>query len=67
MRSSVGWTVMPLLHGVIFPPVASIDLEFSFPEQDIESGSSAYTDNASSYCVYAPLVTSTLQALHTRA
>lgn len=67
MRSSVGLIVMPLLHGAIFPPVASIDLEYSFSEQDIEPGSSACTDNAPSYCVHAPLVTSTLQALHTRA
>ena len=58
---------MQLLHGEIFPPIASIDLEYSFSEQDIEPGSSAYTDDAPSYCVYAPLVTSTLQALHTRA
>ena len=67
MRSSVGWIVMLLLHGAIFPPVALIDFEFLFLEQDIEPGSSAYTDNTSSYCVHAPLVTSTLQALHTRA
>jgi hypothetical protein len=40
-------------------PVTSIDLECSFLEQDIELGSSAYTDDASSYCVHAPLVAST--------
>ena len=51
---------MPLLHGAIFPPVASIDLEYLFSEQDIEPGSSAYTNNAPSHCVHAPLVTSTL-------
>ena len=51
---------MPLLHGAIFPLVTSIDLEYSFSEQDIEPGSSAYADNAPSYCVHAPLVTSTL-------
>jgi hypothetical protein len=60
MRSSVGWIVMPSLHGAIFPLVTSIDLEHSFSEQDIEPGSSAYADNAPSYCVHAPLVTSTL-------
>ena len=51
---------MPSLHGGTFPPVVSADLEYSFSEQDIEPGSSAYTDNAPSYCVYAPLVTFTL-------
>jgi hypothetical protein len=44
-----------------------IDLWYSFLEQDIGPGSSAYTDHAPSYCVYAPLVTPTLQVVHSRA
>jgi hypothetical protein len=40
--------------------VALTGFEYSLSEQDIEPGSSAYTDNAPSYCVYAPFVTSTL-------
>ena len=60
IRSSVGWIVMPSLHGAIFPPVVSNDLWYSFLEQDIGPGSSAYTDDAPSYCVHALLVTSTL-------
>lgn len=36
-------------------------------DQNIGLGSGAYTDNASTYCVYAPLAAFTFQALHTRA
>ena len=67
MRSSVGWIVMPLLHGVFFVLSLRLNFEYSFSGQDIGPGGSACTDNAPSYCVYAPLVASTLQALHSRA
>lgn len=68
MRSFVGWIVMPLLRGTVFlRPVASIELRVLILRQDIGPCGSAYTYNAPSYCVHAPLVPSTLQALHSRA
>ena len=36
-------------------------------EQNIGLGVGAYTDNASTHCVYASLAPFTLQAFHTRA
>ena len=65
MRSSVGRIVIPSRHGATSRPLM-VDSAHLL-EQNIGPGVGAYTDNASSYCVHASLVASTLQALHSRA
>ena len=67
MLNSGGQTVMPLLRGTSFLWWLHKADNVHALEQNIGLGSSAYTNNAPTHCVYAPPPTSTLEALHTRA
>ena len=67
MLNSGGQTVMPLLRGTSFcGGLYRVDNVHAL-EQNTRLGSSAYTNNAPTHCMYAPPITSALEALHTRA